>query len=52
MEYQDPVIHYKVDISLPPPVVSSQVKKERMIILKNNINNPDLERLSRNRECE
>lgn len=51
--YQDPSLHFKVDIGLPPPQISKSLeRKERMKILKPLRSDPNLEKLSRNKQCE
>lgn len=52
-EYKDPSIHFKVDIGLPPPkICRSALMKERLKILKPLRNDPNLERLSRTKQCK
>lgn len=52
-EYQDPSIHFKVDIGLPPPKISkSALMKERMKIMKTLRQDPHMEKLSRTKQCE
>ncbi|KAJ8933207.1 hypothetical protein NQ314_014154 [Rhamnusium bicolor] len=49
--YKDPSIYFRVDIGLPPPKYSrSKQLEERLKLLKLQKKNPELEKLSRNKE--
>ncbi|XP_018576747.1 39S ribosomal protein L38, mitochondrial [Anoplophora glabripennis] len=49
--YKDPSVHFRVDISLPPPQYSrSKQLQERLKVMKIHRKDPELEKLSRNKK--